>query len=46
MEKVNINDDVKNNLRKKEYFDNCIKLLKEGINLGKLDYKKREELYN
>ena len=32
--------------RKKEYFDICMKYLNEGTNMGKLKYKKREELYD
>ncbi len=32
--------------RKKEYFDTCMKLLEEGIDLGKLKYKTREELHD
>ncbi|HIH42694.1 TPA: hypothetical protein HA246_03550 [Candidatus Woesearchaeota archaeon] len=32
--------------RKKEYFETCMKLLDEGIDTGKLKYKKRDELYD
>ncbi len=32
--------------RKKEYFEECMKLLDEGIDTGKLKYKKRDELYD
>jgi hypothetical protein len=33
-------------IRKKEYFERCMYLLEEGINLGKLKYKNRDELHD
>ena len=32
--------------RKKQYFDTCMNLLNQGKNMGKLNYKKREELHD
>jgi len=32
--------------RKKEYLNVCMKLLEEGVDLGKLKYKTREELHD
>mgnify|MGYP001584669247 FL=1 len=32
--------------RKKEYFDTCMRLLEEGVDLGKLKYKTRDELHD
>ena len=31
--------------KKKLYFDRCMNLLETGIDMGKLKYKKREELH-
>ena len=31
--------------RKREYIDRCMELLEAGIDMGKLKYKKRQELY-
>lgn len=32
--------------KKKEYFDRCMVLLERGVNLGKIKYKERAELYD
>ncbi len=32
--------------KKKEYFEACMKLLDNGINMGKLKYKTRAELHD
>lgn len=31
--------------QQKTYFDTCMKLLREGINMGKMQYKTRTELH-
>ena len=32
--------------QKKEYFDKCMNLLNQGVDMGKLKYKTREELHD
>lgn len=32
--------------QKKEHLDFCMKLLNEGIDMGKIQYKKRDELHD